>query len=580
LNLAALFDTLIADSDGVYNVRFYNDRLLLGLKGTMSEAELHLLRQRLDAGRMNQVYRGAYRQNLPTGLVRLEDGRVVKDPNEQVQHAIELVLTLFAQLGTTGKVLRALRQNQVLLARRQVAGLHKGELLWKRPTDDAIYQIVLNPAYAGAFAYGRKQLDPTKATPGRRATGRCSRPMDAWLQLQQGAYPAYISWEQYLANQIQLQANGQRWTLPWQTPSGAVREGTALLQGLAVCGVCGCRLYVRYKGQHHTYGCNALNESMGEPPCLSVSGPVVDETVVQAFFAALQPAQLDILDALLADQQADRQRQLQHWQDRLRRAEYEANLAARQYRAVDPDNRLVASELERRWEAGLRELQAAQEALDRFQETPTQPRLSAVQRAQFRQLGQTLPTVWPTLGNDHKKLLLRSLIAQVIVRRPVIDRLDLTIVWISGHYSVVQASLPINCQQDLPTYPRLVERLHALWQQGLTDVHIAQQLSHEGFRSARRSIVSLHLVRKIRHQQGWTAARARSWQALELDGYLTVRGLAARLGVQPRWVYTRLNSQVIDPAYVTRQPQTQVYLIQNDPVFIARLQGLLADKAA
>lgn len=193
LDLSAVFGTLIADCDGVYDPRLYNDRLLLGLKGTMSEAELHLLRQRLDAGRMSQVKRGEYRQHLPTGLVRQPDGTVIKDPDEQVRHVIELLFSTFVELGSCQKVLRYLKQAGILLPRHQTAGLHKGEMLWKPPSEAAIYDIIRNPAYAGAFAYGRKQSDPTRRIPGRPAAGRIKQPMDKWLHLQQGVYPAYIS---------------------------------------------------------------------------------------------------------------------------------------------------------------------------------------------------------------------------------------------------------------------------------------------------------------------------------------------------------------------------------------------------
>ena len=210
LDLAAVFGTLIADSDGIYEPRLYNDRLLLGLKGTMSEAELHLLRQRLEAGRMNQIRRGEYRQRLPTGLVRLPDGAAIKDPDEQVQHVVELVLAKFEELGSCQKVLRYMRNENILLPRRQTSALHKGEVSWKPPCDAAIYDMIRNPAYAGAFAYGRRQTDPTRRIPGKPSTGRVYRPMNEWLHLQLDIYPAYISWEQYLAHQERLHQNATR----------------------------------------------------------------------------------------------------------------------------------------------------------------------------------------------------------------------------------------------------------------------------------------------------------------------------------------------------------------------------------
>jgi DNA invertase Pin-like site-specific DNA recombinase len=333
MDLAAIFGTLLADGDGIYDLKLHNDRLLLGLKGTMSEAELHILRQRLDGGRLTQVKRGEYRQHLPTGLVRQADGSVVKDPDDQVRHVIELVLTKFAELGSCRQVLRYLRREKMLLPRHQTAGLYKGELLWKVPSDAAIYEIICNPAYAGAFAYGRKQKDPTRHDPGRPATGRLKRPLNEWLHLQQGVYPAYISWEQYLANQERLHQNALHYQEQQQQAQGIARSGAALLQGLARCGQCGCVMKLTYRHVHR-YHCDSLAKRFGESRCLSAPGPSVDEVVVQAFFEALQPAQLDALEAILKEQQLERHRLAQHWTDRLKRAQYEARLAERQYQLV------------------------------------------------------------------------------------------------------------------------------------------------------------------------------------------------------------------------------------------------------
>jgi len=207
LDLAAVVGTLIADIEGVYDPRSYNDRLLLGLKGTMSEAELHMMRQRLDAGRLSKVERGDYIQHLPTGLVRLEDGRVELDPDEQVRRCIALVFSTFAEVGSGMKTLRSLKEHQLLLPRHQTSGLRKGELLWKKPTESIIIEILRNPAYAGAFVYGRRPTDPLRRKPGRRGSGVVRKPMEEWVTIQHGVYPAYITWEHYLRNQVRLADN-------------------------------------------------------------------------------------------------------------------------------------------------------------------------------------------------------------------------------------------------------------------------------------------------------------------------------------------------------------------------------------
>ena len=381
LDLAAVVGTLIADSDGVYDPRGYNDRLLLGLRGMLSEAELHLLQLRLEAGRRRQIEQGSYRQHLPTGLVRLEDGRVVKDPDQQIQHTIELVFECFAALGTCQRVLRSLRDDGLLLPRRQVAGLHAGELLWKRPSAAAIYDILRNPAYAGAFVYGRIGHHPDRP-PGQARQVR--RPMAEWTAVHQDVYPAYISWEQYLTNQQRLSDNASAFA---RRARGAPREGTALLAGFVICGCCGHQMRVAYKA-HHRYVCNALSERYRESMCLSIDGASVDAVVVEAFFAALAPAELDLLEEVLAAQQADHQRLVQQYADQVTRAEYEARLAERRYRTVDPDHRLVATEMERSWELALRALAEACEAAERFAQAQAPPALDPTLRAQLSDLGQ------------------------------------------------------------------------------------------------------------------------------------------------------------------------------------------------
>lgn len=576
LDLAAVFGTLIADTDGIYDPRLYNDRLLLGLKGTMSEAELHLLRLRLNAGRLSAVRRGTYRQHLPTGLVRLPDGTVVKDPDDQVRHAIELVFAKFEEVGSCQQVLRYLAREHILLPRHQTAGFYKGQLLWKPPTDAIIYDMIRNPAYAGAFVYGRKPTDPTRRQPGRRATGQVYKPMEEWLHIERDVYPAYISWEQYLANQARLHHNATRFAEKVQQAHGAPRQGAALLQGLATCGRCGHRMHVDYKFTPR-YFCEALPRHFGGASCASLHGPSIDDVVVHAFFAALRPAQLDALEAILAAQRAEREQLAQHWEERLRRARYEAQLAQRQYDTVDPANRLVAGELEKRWEEKLRDLQATQEAYERFQQTPPPPALSAELRAQFQHISETLPALWQNgqLSSVQKKDLLRSLISRVVVKRTAPDQVEVKIVWISGHYSVASARPPIHRERDVTGYETMVVRIRELWQQGLDDEQMAAQLTAEGFHSARAQGVSPVAVMKIRLAQGWYSLLHQSRNALELNGQLTTRGLAARLGIGTTWVHRHIYSGAIDPKYVSRAPGTAVWLIRDDPELIEHLRQLL-----
>ena len=574
LDLAAVFDTLLADSDGLYHPRLYNDRLLLGLKGNMSEAELHLLRQRLEAGRLSQVKRGVYRQRLPTGLLRQADGQVVKDPDVQVRQALELIFRQFEQLGSCRQVRRYFRREKLLIPRRQTTSLQAGALHWRVASDAAINDILHNPAYAGAFVYGRSQLEPSKRRPGQPASGRVKKAMAEWQYVQPDRYPAYISWSQYLKNQETLTRNAMRFEENKQQAQGAPRAGAALLQGLVTCGGCGHRLQVRYKGKHR-YACHGLTRTVDIGSCLSLPGPSIDKVVIQAFFEALQPAQLDALEAILAAQGRERQQLEQQWQARLQGATYQVHLAERQYNAVDPDNRLVAAALEQRWELALRQQREVQVDYESFQHQASTRQVAPELRRQFQTISKTLPELWPQLSHVQQKELLRSLIEQVILKRLSPDQVEVKIVWISGHYSLLLARPPILCQAKMSGREQFLTRLKQLWQEGLSDEQIAGCLSKEGFRSARSEQVVPLTVQRIRLKQGWYMALARSRNALEIDGLFTVRGLAAHIGVEQTWVYQRIYRGVIDPELVQRHPQGQVYLIQKDPAMLEKLRHCL-----
>ena len=568
LDLAAIVGTLLADADGVYDPSGYNDRLLLGLRGMLSEAELHLLQLRLEAGRMRQIERGTYRQSLPTGLVRVEDGRVLKDPDQQIQRAIEVVFARFAALGTGQKVLRSLCDDGLPLPRRQVAGLHAGQLVWKRPSAAALYAILRNPAYAGAFVYGRKRRNPDRRPEQAR---QVRRPVEEWTAVHRDAYPAYITWEQYLANQARLTDNASAFA---RRARGAPREGVALLAGLAVCGCCGRSMRVAYKS-HHRYVCNALNETYRAPMGLSLDGASVDAAVVTAFWAALAPAELDLLDEVLAAQRADHQRLTQQYADQVERAAYEAQLAERRYRAVDPDNRLVAAELERGWETALRTVEAVREVAARFDQAPTLPALDPALRAQLDDLGRQLPTLWASgrLTPAQQKELLRSLVRRVVLNRPAPDTIEVRVVWVSGAASLHIVEPPLHRSRDLGSYDRLVARTLALGAAGYQDGAIAERLTSEGFRSARYRYVPKQLVEKIRRDHAQVSLTEQFRRREKIDGRWTVGGLARELNVTGNWLRKRIAEGVV-PA--VRHPLTGRYLIDDDPAGLDRLRALAA----
>lgn len=567
LDVAALRGTLIADSNGVYDPSDHNDRLLLGLRGMMSEAEIHLFKLRLEAGRLREVEQGTYRQALPTGLVRLEDGQVVKNPDVHVRRTIELVFERFEKLGTAQKVMRSLKEDEVLLPRRHVAGLKAGELLWKLPSVDAIYGILHNPAYAGAFAYGRTGANPDRR-PGR--SDRVRLPIDQWATIHQGVYPAYISWEQFLENQQKLVDNASDFD---RRMRGVARDGGALLAGIAVCGRCGYKMRASYK-RSHRYVCNALSETYREPMCLSLPGQAVDDAVVAAFFEAIRPAELDLLAEVLAERRQDRERMERQHADQVKRAEYEARLAEKRYRCVDPENRLVAAGLEQGWETALRGLAEAREAAERFERTPPVLELEPALRSGLEDLGKRLPELWESdrLAASQKKELLRSLIRRVVLSRPEQDAIEAKVVWVSGAYSVLRVNPPVlHRTTQLGNYEELVARILELAAEGHQDTEIARRLTKEGFRSARLPYVTRPLVEKIRTKHGQPSLTGSQHSCEKIDGCWSAPGLARRLGTSETWLRAKIAEGLI-PA--RRHPTTRRWLIPDDPAVLARLEQL------
>ena len=355
---------------------------------------------------------------------------------------------------------------------------------------------------------------------------------------------------------------------------GAPGQGEALLQGLIVCGVCGHHLRVAYK-KTPRYFCNEELKRVQGPACISVTGPLLDEMVTRAFFEALRPAQLDALEAVLADQEAEYRRLLVHWEERVKRARYSAQLAQGQYSTVDPENRLVAAELERRWETALRELAETEEGYARQAKALRPPPLSASLREQFRHICETLPDLWMTdqITQAQRKGLLRTLIQQVIVRWATADTLEVCLVWISGHYSRMQVTVPLHRAQDVPDYDRFLERIHTLWESGMKDEEIAAQLTQEGFHSARLPSVSTHAVLKVRLRYHWQRTPEDSRRYVHSEpGYLSVRELAAQLDCDAYWVHRQIETGRIDTTYLKRCLPRNAYLIQDDPTLLATLR--------
>jgi hypothetical protein len=476
-----LFDTLIADVDGIYHPRDFNDRLLLGLKGTLSEAELHSLRLRLDAGRLSKAKRAELVHHLPTGDVRDADGKALFDPDVSVQDRIRLVFHQFAELRSMQKVLRYLARHQLRLPRRQTSGLHAGEVLWKEPSISAINSILKNPAYAGAFAYGRRTTDPARQLPGRRATGRIRQPRSRWLALVPDVYPAYISWTEYEQNQATIEENRQKMA-ERLTRRQALRQGAALLTGLVRCGLCGHAMQVAYKDGRFQYICHAAQARYAKPTCQYLSGRPIDAVVVQAFFGVLQPAEIDALEQVSARQAEHQQELVRHLEQESKRLAYAAHRAERQYNCVDPENRLIAATLEKKWEQALAESEQVQGRLAEANARVPQPMtIPTALREAFTDVGRRLPEIWPGLSAEAQKRLLRTLVTGVNLRREANGMVQMRIVWQGGLVSEHQVRLPVSTRRRSEIEATIVARIRQLADQGQRDEAIAASLNAEGY---------------------------------------------------------------------------------------------------
>ena len=362
LEPCGLFDTSIADAEGVYNPRDFNDRLLLGLKGALSGAELHGIRTRMDAGRLSKAGRGELVQHLPTGYVRDAAGVVRLDPDQAVRGRIRLAFDRFREPGSAQKVLRFMAKNGLKLPRRQTSGLYAGTVLWKEPNPAAMLSLLKNPVYAGAFAHGRRVADPARQVPGRPATGKIRRSRDHRLALVEDVYPAYITREDHERILATIEENRQKMA-ERLTRKRAIRRGAAPLTGLVRCGRRGHAMQVTYKDNRFQYVCNVYQPRQAGPNCQHAGGRPIDEAVVREFFHVLRPAEIDALEAVNA-RRAEHQRGLvRHLERDVRRLEYAAKRAERQYDSVDPENRLIASTLESRREAALVEPEQAKARL-------------------------------------------------------------------------------------------------------------------------------------------------------------------------------------------------------------------------
>jgi DNA invertase Pin-like site-specific DNA recombinase len=522
LEICALTATLICDEDGLYDPACFNDRLLLGLKGTMSEAELHFIRARLRGGQLSKARRGELPMPLPVGLVTDPAGKVVLDPNAGVQHAIRHVFATFARTGSARAVVQAFAAEGLLFPARVRFGPHKGELSWMPLKHWRVLRTLHNPRYAGAFVYGRHR--ERKGPDGK--TFHETLPREQWTALIHDAHPGYITWDQFETNQTLLAANAQAHGS--ERSAGPAREGPALLQGLVICARCGRRMTVRYHQRRGVevpdYQCIGEAIQTGARRCLSVPGAGVDAAVAQLLLDSLTPLALEMALTVQAELEARADEADALRRSHVERARHRAELARRRYLAVDPDNRLVADSLEADWNDALRQLQNAQDDYERAATSASA--LSEGHKTRIRALAADFPALWsdPATPQRERKRMARLLIEDVTLAKT--DQIHMHIRFRGGEVTSFTIPIPPPAWKARQTEPEVLALLDRLLDDH-TDAEVADALNAAGHRSGEGKAFTGRIVLGLRRGNDLASHSER----LRSRGLLTPGQIAERLGV-------------------------------------------------
>ena len=544
--LCGVFGALLADHDGVYDASDPNDRLVLGLKGIMSEMELQTMRNRLNRGRINKAQRGEMFHGVPMGYVILPTSEVDFEPDAQARSVVELLFEKFEELGSIYALFHWLVRHDIQMPIRARSGALKGQIEWRRPSIASLAQTLHHPIYAGAYTYGRRQVDPKKQF---AKSGRSYRPwaaMEEWKVLIRNHLPAYITWEQFEKNQERIRQNRNR-----PDSSGVPREGCALLAGVLICGTCGRHMQPSYhrNGVAH-YACHRHDLEASGPRCYGLAAAEPDELVSAQVLRALEPAGVELSVKACADVEAERSRLDAHWQQQLQRARYDVELAERRYQAVDPENRLVAGTLEKRWEERLREECQVRDDYDRFQlDTPTQ--LTAAERSRIETAARDVTALWNADGttNADRKEIIRCVVDRVVVDvKCDSEFVDVTIGWAGGYESRHEIIRPVATYAQLRDFETLLSRVEELRDAGYVASAIAEQLNTEGFYPPKRRgkftapVVYQLLKRRLligRERSHDELLTADEWWLADLARQLEMSHLKLRDWAKRGWVHGR-----------------------------------------
>ena len=564
LELCSVFGVLIADGERLYDPRAYHDRLLLGLSGIMSEAELHQIRMRLHQGERQKAARGELRLPLPAGLAHDRGGMIILNPDEEVQARLLLVFAKFRELQSARGVMRFLCTSGLPLPVRPLLGPAPHDVVWRQADSARVRNILQNPAYAGAYVYGRRQKDPSRCRTGS-SRGTVKVAVGEWAVCLQAAHPGYISWEEFMANQRRLADNVNRYEAGH---TGAPRRGAALLQGIAVCGRCGRRMCLRYtgpNGDYPVYCCRVDRDQRGGALCQEVRALPVDTLVERALLGALAPDQIAIAIAAMGQLEEEGRQLERQWTLRRERARYEAERARRQYDAVEPENRLVARSLEHSWEDKLRAVEAIEQEYQRWRsEEPLV--IGEAERAALQSLGENLPQIWhaaTTLPADRKRML-RFVVQEVVLdQKRAPGQVWLKIIWKTGATSEHRLQRRVHTYRDYIDLGRLRRRITELNSAGKMDKEIAAMLNQEGLVAARGCVFKGENVWLLRKRWNIRTIKINGESANPMrwpDGSFSIQGVAAVLGVTTQTVFDYIARGLVVGHQLTKGQPWQIDL--------------------
>ena len=516
LELCAITGSLVIDEDGCYDPAELNDSLILGMKGTFAQAELHIIRARLHGGKLNKASKGELRFALPVGFV-YDGDKIVLDPDREVQGAVGTVFDLFVREGTAFGVVQRFNELGLRFPRRAYGGAWDGKLLWGRLTHSRVLSILANPSYAGTYVFGRHQSSKELGPGGDIRTRSRLMPQDAWRIVIPNHHEGYISADQFITNRDRLTANRTN----AEGLAGPVREGLCLLQGLLLCGVCGRRLAVHYSGNggiYPTYQCVWKHrEALATRACLSVPSAPLDQAIADRLVSAVTPVTIKLALAALVNLEKRDQEIGAQWRMRIERARYEADLAERRYEAVDPANRLIAATLEKRWNDVMQRLHDLEEELAAF-ERKTLRAVTAEQKRQILQLAKNFPRLWSasTTSPRDRKRMLRLLVRDItVVKGPASKMIKLHVRWQGGATETLELQLPPNRADAVRYSATFVDRIRQL----AVDHHDHEMLAMlrgEGHQSSTGKPLTLGTIKWLRYKHRIPASSP-------LEGTLTAK---------------------------------------------------------